>query len=681
MMQGLSSWWKASLILGLLFLLGIGLTIPGDIYAQTGTLRGKVTDAQSGEPLPGANVVVTAAGVETGSATSTSGEYEVRGLAVGSYTVSVSFIGYEKKTIANVTVAAGEFKTLNIALTPSRIQFNPLVVSASRRQEKALEAPASLSVLEAPQIRGRAVTTPTDYLRGMPAVDISTNGIAQSNVVVRGFNNIFSGALLSLTDNRYAHVPSLRLNAYNFIPLTSEDISRIEIVSGPGSALYGPNSASGVMHIITRSPFDSEGLTISIGGGGRDLLNVSSRDPRGGRNIYMASGRYARALSDRIGLKISGQYYQGHDWESFDPAEPATITRFKQTSTGNIPQGGPVPNNRDFQVEKIAGEARLDFRLGDDASLIFNGGFNRGDQIELTGIGAAQAIGWTYTYAQARFNYKNLFVQGFINASDAGDTYLLRSGALIEDNSKLMVGQIQHSLSLGERQRFTYGADAILTRPDTKNTINGRNENDDDINEFGAYLQSETKVFSKLDLVLAARVDDHSRIEDPVFSPRAALVFKPSVDHNFRATYNRAFSTPTSNNLFLDILSVSDVFGLGALLQPSLGFRPSTDVRAQGVPKSGFNFSRSTNGLLQFRSPLAPLDPRGLTPSRYINLNDPTFTNVMWGVGRGAVLNAFIPSFQAALRAQGIPDAVIAALTQAFIGIVPQQVSGVNNVM
>lgn len=59
--------------------------------------------------------------------------------------------------------------------------------------------------------------------------------------MVRGFNNIFSGGLLTLTDNRIARVPSLRLNAYNFIPVTNDDIERIEVVLGPGSAVYGPS--------------------------------------------------------------------------------------------------------------------------------------------------------------------------------------------------------------------------------------------------------------------------------------------------------------------------------------------------------------------------------------------------------------------------------------------------------
>ena len=597
MFQNQKLWRRAALFASLLLHLSLGV-----VFAQNATLRGKVSDAQTGAPLPQANVIITAAGVESGATTGDNGAFEVKSLAAGIYTVTVSHVGYEKRIIAKVEIKSDATKVLNIALTPSDILLNPVVVSASRRQEKALAAPAAISVVEASQIQRRSAMTATDYLRGVPAVDISTNGIAQSSVTVRGFNGIFTGSLLSLTDNRYAHVPSLRANVYSFIPLTNEDISRIEVVSGPGSALYGPNSANGVMHIITRSPFESEGTSLSIGGGGRDFLNLSSRVPVGGRNIYTASLRHAGRASEKVGYKISAQYFQGRDWETYSPVDvaPRQITFGRQTSSGRITQGGPVRNQADFNVEKIAAEARLDFRLSDEATLIFNGGFNQADQIELTGIGAGQARDWRYLYAQARFNYKKLFVQSFINTSDAGDTYILRTGDLIIDNSKLLVGQVQHGLSLGERQRFIYGLDAQLTRPDTKNTINGRNEDQDNINEFGVYLQSETNVSSKLDLVAAARLDDHNRIEDPTFSPRAALVFKPSTDHNLRLTYNRAFSTPSTSSLFLDILSAN----IANPLNPN---KPLLSIRARGVSsESGFTFRRGSDNRPLMMSQLLP---------------------------------------------------------------------------
>ena len=132
-----SLWLQMGLTAGLL--LGISARAA---WAQTATLRGKVTDAQSGEALPQANVQVTTAEIRTGAVSNFDGEYEVPKLAAGTYTITVSYVGYEKRVIANVSLQAGENKVVNVTLTATGIAFNPVVISASRRQEKALEAPA-----------------------------------------------------------------------------------------------------------------------------------------------------------------------------------------------------------------------------------------------------------------------------------------------------------------------------------------------------------------------------------------------------------------------------------------------------------------------------------------------------------------------------------------------------------
>ena len=97
----------------------------------------------------------------------------------------------------------------------------------------------------------------------LPGVDRAQTGLAQGTVVARGFNNVFSGTLLTIIDNRYARVPSLRFNAYSMFPTNDLDIDRIEVSLGPGAALYGPNAASGVMHLITSSPLDRQGSSVS----------------------------------------------------------------------------------------------------------------------------------------------------------------------------------------------------------------------------------------------------------------------------------------------------------------------------------------------------------------------------------------------------------------------------------
>ena len=635
--------------------------------AEAATLNITVTDAQTGNTLLNAVPVtlnITVADAQTGSQRSavsvtvmpetddaltgvngTSDAFEVRDLAAGTYTVTAFSPGYAKATIADVALAADETKSIEIALSSKVIQLEQVSVTASRRREKVLEAPASVALVADSEIKDRVTPSVTEHLKSVRAVDVMTAGIGTSYVVVRGFNNVFSGSLLSLVDNRIASVPSLRVNSYNFIPTINEDIEQIEVVSGPGAALYGPNSANGVMHIITRSPFTSQGTTISLGGGERSIL--------------MGSLRHAGVINEMIGYKLSGNYFQGNDWEE---------GRAKEDVEGT---GGLI-----FDTYKASGEFRVDYSPNTDTTAIVASGFTQATGIELTGIGAGQAQDWTYGYLQGRFIYKDLFAQAFWNRSNAGETYVVRSGDPTIDNSDLYVGQIQHGYNFGNWQRFTYGLDVLLTRPDTEGTINGMNEEDDNINEIGAYLQSETKILPALKFIAAGRIDDHNQLEDIVLSPRVALAFQPNDDHNFRVTYNRAFNTPRTSDLFLDILSAKDAFQLGANFQPVLGFSPNIDIRAQGVrAETGFTFKRSANGRPEFRSPFSPLAQ--LPVETYIPLNDPVFTNVMWNVGRGVVLS----TFKAGLTAQGLPEQSVKALSDGLDNLIPQPIVGVKNVL
>lgn len=631
--------------------------------AENGALSGLVTDRSDMEPLVGAVVTLKSSNGDAtnlGAVTDTGGRFEIKNVPSGTYSVRVTFVGYAPRTYRNITISPGETITRDVALTPSPINLNAISVSASRRREKIVDAPAAVSVVDDEAVAARTTLTVTEHVKIQPGVDIATTGLVQSNMVVRGFNNIFSGALLVLTDNRIARVPSLRFNAYNFIPTTNADIERIEIVSGPGSALYGPNSATGVMHVISKSPFGSEGTTVSLGGGERDVM--------------IASFRHAGSYQSKFGYKITAEYYQGNDWESSDPAEPDSVRLFKPSPTGPIPVGGVISNERNFDVDKFSGEARMDYFFNDDASIVLSGGLNQANQVELTGLGAAQAIDWRYWYTQAKFNYKNLFVQGFVNASQSGDTYLLQTGQLIIDRSRLWAGQVQHYVEPTDQLMLTYGFDALFTRPNTESTINGRNEEKDNINEYGVYAQADYKLSDQWRLLGATRMDDHNRLEDLIFSPRAGVVFQPTPDHNLRATYNRAFSTPDNNNFYLDIVQAVDPFGVGSAFEPSIGFSPDIDIRVQGVPENGFHWRYDSNGPM-FRSSFAPV--AGLTTEDFISMNDPLFTNVMWGLGRGATISGIEGQLQEAGLDQPTIDAAIAAVD----GVTPNAVSGVNNIM
>lgn len=525
---------------------------------QDAILGGTVTDSASGRSLDGVRIELRRAGALAASAISdATGRFSVA-VSPGTYDVTVKRLDYRPQQIRAVTLAGGERRSLDVRLAPQAIVFNPVVVSASRAEEKALEAPAAVAVLDRQTVEERPALTPIDYLYAAPAVQIATTGLTQHEVVLRGFNNAASGALLVLADNRYAHVPSLRINAYNFIPLTDEDVERIEVVRGPGSALYGPNASNGVLHILTSSPFDRPGTAVSLGGGGRSLVH--------------AQLRHASVLGRRFAVKLSGQYLRGHDWPYTDPED----------------LGG------DSIVERASGELRLDWQPSDGTIVTTTAGMNQAIRnVDLTPFGAAQADDWRYAYVQARVRSGRLFGQFFYNASNSGNTYIIRTDQGIVDKSQMVVAQLQHGTLVGAAVNLTYGLDLQYTNPRTERTVTGRNEDDDAVKEAGAYAQAEADLTPAVRLVLAARGDYHNRLPDPVFSPRAALVVQPARDHSLRLTYNRAFSTPTTYALFLDLYA-------GALSPTPI------QVWAAGVPTTGFHYKRDCDGGLCMRSPFTP---------------------------------------------------------------------------
>jgi outer membrane receptor for ferrienterochelin and colicin len=504
------------------------------------TLEGQVFNTETGEPVSGANVVVRSAheDLDLGVASGTDGRFQVRNLPIGTYVFSISHVGYEAKVIRE-TYRTNEMVRLRIDLIPALILADPIeVISVSRQTERILSAPAGVQIVDASQIQAKPALSPARHLAGLTGVDFVQTGINQSRVVVRGFNDPISDRLMVLTDHRTTRVPSLRVNLYQLIPTVDHDIERIEVISGPGAALSVPNAAGGVMHVVTRSPIGSEGVTVGVEAGERGLSGASFR----------AAGSH----EGRWGYRVTGRVYRATDWKSFDPAEPDSVVPGYISADGRVDEGPAVPNTRDCSVRAGNVNVRLDARPTPETEAVLNAGFSRASNLEYTGIGAIQFQGATFAHAMLRA--KGLFVQTFLNKLIDGTSINMRTGDRLTNRSSLLAVQAQHTLSFGEdRHRLIYGSDLLLTRPDTRRTINGRNEDFDNIDEYGFYVQGETEILSGFRLTGAVRVDDHSRLGKTVVSPRGAAVFTWDEKHAIRFTANRAFTTPTSDELFADI--------------------------------------------------------------------------------------------------------------------------------
>ena len=373
---------SASRLRRLFIVLGLTLfAVPA--AAQSGSITGRVTAADGGRPIAGARVEARVSGKTAGTATTDdNGQFRIVNLAEGSYSVAAARIGYQMQRVEGVRVGTG-IVTADVTMSRLPSILDQVVTTASRAPEKVLDAPASVSVVNEKQINERPSITVTDHIATLPGIDVARGGLMQANVVARGFNNIFSGALLTLTDNRFAYVPSLRVNIPYLIPTNNEDIERIEVVLGPGAALYGPNAAGGVLHVITKSPFTSQGTTLTVDGGER--------------NVFRGAFRTAGALGEKFGYKLSFDSFRGSDWR---PAKPDTLER--------------VP--RDFRLRRQGGEARVDFRPTSASEIIATyGRAVAGNAVEPTGLGPAQVRDWKFSSYQLRARNGRLFAEAFDN--------------------------------------------------------------------------------------------------------------------------------------------------------------------------------------------------------------------------------------------------------------------------
>ncbi|WP_425154823.1 TonB-dependent receptor [Candidatus Palauibacter sp.] len=641
---------------GLLLAAAIALgAIPGSAWAQA-RIVGTVTDEDTGTPLAAVLVeVIDAANTVIGrTTTGTAGAYEVDGVAPGTYSIRFTSPGWSTVVMESQAAVAGQSSNVSATMMAQDFALNPLSVTTSRTFEKALDAPAAVEVVSARDIAERQATSPVEHVEQQPGVDVSRTGIRGRYAVLRGFNGIFSGRALYMTDNRIARVPSLRVNVFYLNPTSELDMERVETVLGPGSALYGPNAAGGVIHYLTKSPIRSPGASFSVGGGLRQQGNepgIGSLPVQGeDAGLFQFDGRIAVAPSDKFGFKISGQYFDATEYVYDDVVEAqargagqaCVAAQFDLSSapcqafTAGLDLTNPtdqsilqqsaenVAMGRDSGHRNWGVDARMDFEPSPGTSLVLAAGRNvAGRATELTGLGAANVTNWGVTYGQARFRHKDLFAQVFYNYNTNDETFLLRSGRPLFDNSSLLVGQLQYQSRFGSAHRVIYGVDYLGTNPDSDGTINGQFEDDDQTTEIGGYAQWEWAVSPKLDLTAAVRYDYNSSLADPVFSPRAALVYKPNAANSFRVTFNRAFSTPSSTNQFLDISGGTvPIFG-------PFGY----DLRATGSGGNGYTYMRE-NGVPMHMSPFNVLS--GGSARQFL----PTTTAQLWSTAM-ATLGAF----------------------------------------
>ncbi|MDR3416269.1 MAG: TonB-dependent receptor [Nevskia sp.] len=145
--------------------------------------------------------------------------------------------------------------------------MNVEVTSVSKKAQKLAESAAAVYVISNEDIRRSGARNVPEALRLAPGVDVAAIGGGRYAVSIRGENNRFADKLLVLIDGRSIYTPLFSGVLWESQGPVLEDVDRIEVVRGPGAAIWGANAVNGVINIITRRAKDTQGAVVTAGGG------------------------------------------------------------------------------------------------------------------------------------------------------------------------------------------------------------------------------------------------------------------------------------------------------------------------------------------------------------------------------------------------------------------------------
>ena len=142
-----------------------------------------------------------------------------------------------------------------------------IVVTASRTEQRLHEVPSAISVLTAEQMEHIPADDYGDYLRNVPGLNVSQMSARDIQITGRTATSSLATSQLVLLDNRTLYLDFFGFVMWDFVPLDVKEIKQIEVVRGPGSAVWGANAMSGVVNLITKKPSEMQGTSLTLGAG------------------------------------------------------------------------------------------------------------------------------------------------------------------------------------------------------------------------------------------------------------------------------------------------------------------------------------------------------------------------------------------------------------------------------
>ena len=496
-----------------------------------------------------------------------------------------------------VIVTAGTPATADAVLDPQPIDLGTVVVEGvSRAPERMIDAPAAVDVVRPATAEPLSITGQVPLaLARVPGLDVTQSGMNDFNVNARGFNTMLTRKMLVLQDGRDLATALVIRQTWGALAEPLEDLGRIEVIRGPGSALYGANAYNGVINITTPPARDVVGTKLTLGGG---ELGTARADLR----------HASVSLNGRLGVRVNLGYTRSDDWTRSRTAKDGSDWKEEYAPTAATPPTSPGPERVALNGQTtdaatgralgtpdplvtVYGSARVDYYAANRSIVTLEGGAAQEENPVFTiGSGRNQARRLVRPWARLAWDAGGSGVSAWYSGFSLPEMVRLASGEPVYTSEAAfhLEGRTSQSFAR-EAGRLVVGASVQDNEVNSKGTILGLAYDDRSDQYYGAFAQLEYRV-GLVRVIGAVRWDD-ANLYAPQLSPKAAFVFTPTKNHALRVSVNRAFLTPSLPTLFAASAAGTGVQNLSAI-EAQLRADPSVGPALAAVP-NGTLFTNS----------------------------------------------------------------------------------------
>jgi iron complex outermembrane receptor protein len=426
--------------------------------------------------------------------------------------VSVAKIGWSDDSKSDLI----PFENLRQLDLETLMEIDVVVTSAAKKSQQLSETAAAVFVITPEDLRRSGVTTIAEALRMVPGMQVAHIDANKWAISSRGFNGRFANKLLILMDGRTVYTPLFSGVFWDEQDTLLEDIARIEVIRGPGAALWGANAINGVVNIITKRADETQGTLFEAGAG---------TEERG-----FGAVRYGGKLAEEAYYRIYAKYFKRDNFV--------------------LPVSGDTTD--DWGVRR--GGFRLDWKTVSQDALTLQGDIYDGKAGQ-----SITTLAFSPPFAQTvsndiNFAGKNILGRWRHRLSKTSDLDLQIYYDRTERNNPSLGKQtldtvdvdLQHHLRFGKRHEIDWGLGYRFNHSDTRGTfelaLDPANRSQ---SLFSAFIQDEiTLVDDKLRLTLGSKFE-HNDFSGFEVQPNARLLWRPHDRHTVWTAISRAVRTPS----------------------------------------------------------------------------------------------------------------------------------------